>query len=132
MIPYFELREIPIGGGHSIATFGTLVVLGIFAGAWFAERRARLVGIPEHEIPGAILSAVIPCLILAHLLALLGADHWTPRTLLEFWNGMRLSVNDAPLVDVHSTVWPAPAVAMGGWFRSEPSRATSTVIGSSS
>ena len=88
MIPYFDLREIPIGGGHSIATFGTLVVLGIFAGAWFAERRARQVGIPEHEISGAILSAVIPGLILAHLFALLGADHWTPRTVLEFWNGM--------------------------------------------
>jgi phosphatidylglycerol:prolipoprotein diacylglycerol transferase len=90
MIPYFELREIPIGGGRSLAAFGTLVALGIFAGAWFAERGARRMGIPEREIPGAILSAVVPGLVLAHLVALLpaGIGHWGPRTLLEFWNGM--------------------------------------------
>jgi phosphatidylglycerol:prolipoprotein diacylglycerol transferase len=90
MIPYFELREIPIAGGRSLSVFGTLVALGIFAGAWFAERRARLLGMPEHEIPGAILSAVVPGLILAHLFALLpaGITNWTPRTLFEFWNGM--------------------------------------------
>src|SRR5262249_41152056 len=54
---------------------------------------------------------------------------------VAFWSGsnaLPLSVNDAPLVEVHSTVWSGPAVAVGGWFRSEPSRATSTVIGSSS
>jgi phosphatidylglycerol---prolipoprotein diacylglyceryl transferase len=92
VIPYFELREIPIGGGRSLAAFGTLVALGIFAGAWFAERRARLTGIPQREIPGAILSAVVPGLLLAHLVALLpqmrGTVPWSPRVLLEFWNGM--------------------------------------------
>jgi phosphatidylglycerol:prolipoprotein diacylglycerol transferase len=90
MIPYVELREIRIGGGRSLAVFGTLVALGILAGAWFAERRARRTGLPEHEIPGAILSAVVPGLIVAHLFALLpaGIDSWTPRTMLEFWNGM--------------------------------------------
>src|SRR5262249_54415432 len=54
---------------------------------------------------------------------------------VAFWSGsvaLPLSVNVAPAVGVHSTVWSAPAVARGGWFRSEPSRATSTVIGSSS
>src|SRR5262245_38006494 len=92
MIPYFELREIPIGGGRSLAAFGTLVALGIFVGAWFVERGARRMGIPEREIPGAILSAVVPGLILAHLVALLateGIDRWSPRVLLGFWNGMR-------------------------------------------
>ena len=92
MIPYFELREIPIGGGRSLATFGTLVALGIFAGAWYADRRARVVGIPAQEIPAAILSAVVPGLILAHLVALVardeGAAAWSPRVVLEFWNGM--------------------------------------------
>ena len=39
VIPYFELREIPIGGGRSIATFGTLVGARHLRGAWFAERR---------------------------------------------------------------------------------------------
>src|SRR5215471_20025000 len=42
---------------------------------------------------------------------------------VAFWSGsvaLPLSVNDAPAVDVHSTVWSAPAVAVGGWFtRSE-------------
>jgi len=92
VIPYFELREIPIGGGRSLAAFGTLVTLGIFAGAWFAERRGRLAGIPAREIPEAILSAVVPGLVLAHLLALLpqqrGPDGWSLRAVLEFWNGM--------------------------------------------
>jgi phosphatidylglycerol:prolipoprotein diacylglycerol transferase len=92
VIPYFELREIPIGGGRSLAAFGTLVTLGIFAGAWFAERRGRLAGIPAREIPAAILSAVVPGVVLAHLLALMphggGPDGWSNRSVLEFWNGM--------------------------------------------
>src|SRR5262249_44683938 len=92
VIPYFELREIPLGGGRSLAAFGTLVALGIFAGAWFAERRARVVGVPPQEIPAAILSAVVPGLLLAHLVALLpqvgGTLAWSPRVVLEFWNGM--------------------------------------------
>jgi prolipoprotein diacylglyceryltransferase len=92
VVPYFELHEIPIGGGRSIAAFGTLVAVGIFAGAWFVERRARLTGLPEREIPGAILSAVVPGVLLAHLVALmpeLGTGVRTsPRVLVEFWNGM--------------------------------------------
>ena len=38
---------------------------------------------------------------------------------VAFWSGsvaLPLRVNDAPPVDVHSTVWSAPAVAVGGWF----------------
>jgi phosphatidylglycerol:prolipoprotein diacylglycerol transferase len=57
-------------------------------GAWFAERRARAVGIPPQEIPGAILSAVVPGLLLAHLVALFPHEAWRPVVLLEFWNGM--------------------------------------------
>src|SRR5262249_58007691 len=37
-------------------------------------------------------------------------------------------VKDPPSVDVHSTVWSAPATAEGGWFLSVPSVETSTVI----
>ena len=89
VIPYFELREIPIGGGHSLAAFGTLVVLGIFAGAWFADRRARATGVAPAEVPGAILSAVVPGLFLAHLVAVWPqVDRWSVRMLVEFWNGM--------------------------------------------
>jgi phosphatidylglycerol:prolipoprotein diacylglycerol transferase len=88
VIPYFELREIPIGGGRSVAAFGTLVALGIFAGAWFAERRGRVVGVPAGEIPGAVLSAVVPGLALAHFVALPPQGDWSPRTILQFWNGM--------------------------------------------
>src|SRR5262249_58622119 len=91
-IPYFELREIPIGGGRSVAAFGTLVALGVLGGGWFAERRARVVGVPPQEIPAAILSAVVPGLLVAHLVALLpqvgGTLAWSPRIVLEFWNGM--------------------------------------------
>ena len=88
VIPYFELREIPIGGGRSIAAFGTLVLLGILAGAWFAERRGRAVGVPAGEIPGAVLSAVVPGLALAHFVALLPHGDWSARAVLQFWNGM--------------------------------------------
>jgi len=92
VIPYFELHQIPIGRGISLAAFGTLVTLGIFVGAWYAERRGRLTGIPAGEIPGAILSAVVTGLVLAHVLALLphagGTDGWSPRAVLQFWNGM--------------------------------------------
>jgi phosphatidylglycerol---prolipoprotein diacylglyceryl transferase len=89
VIPYFELREVPIGGGRSVAVFGTLVAAGIFAGAWFAERRARLTGIPPGEVAGAILSAVVPGVLVAHLVAVLPRGvRWSPGVLLEFWNGM--------------------------------------------
>src|ERR1044072_2892972 len=89
MIPHVELREIPLPGGHSIAVFGGLVALGIVVGAWFAERRARSTGIPAQEIPAAILSAVVPGLLVAHLLALLPhGDRVTPAMLFQFWNGM--------------------------------------------
>ena len=89
MIPYFELREIHLPGGASLAVFGGLVAAGILVGAWFAERRARVTGIPPQDVPGAILSAVLPGLVLAHLLAVLPhAERWHPAALLEFWNGM--------------------------------------------
>ena len=92
MIPYFELREVPLGGGWSLAVFGTLVALGVAIGAWYAERRARAVGIPPDEMPGAIASAVVPGLLVAHLVALVpvvrGGQPLTLRLLLEFWNGM--------------------------------------------
>lgn len=32
MIPYFERRQIALPGGVSLAAFGTLVALGVFAG----------------------------------------------------------------------------------------------------
>jgi len=44
--------------------------------------------VPAGEIPGAVLSAVVPGLALAHLVALLPEEHWTPRMALQFWNGM--------------------------------------------
>jgi phosphatidylglycerol:prolipoprotein diacylglycerol transferase len=91
VVPYFELREIPIAGERSLAVFGTLVAIGVFAGVWFAERRARVMGIQQQELHGAIASALVPGLLLAHALALFplaGSVEWSPRVVLEFWNGM--------------------------------------------
>lgn len=91
MLPYFELRTIPLPGGIELAAFGTLVALGVFVGAWFAERRARTVGFPVPVLHGAIGWALVPGFALAHLVELLpylghvelGLGDW-----LRLWNGM--------------------------------------------
>lgn len=92
MIPYFELRTLPIAGELSLAVFGTLVAAGVFAGVLFAESRARAAGIPERNLHAAIAWAVVPGLITAHLVALVPhldrSAGWSPRILFEFWNGM--------------------------------------------
>jgi phosphatidylglycerol:prolipoprotein diacylglycerol transferase len=44
--------------------------------------------VPASEIPGAIVSAVLPGLIVAHLVALAPRGAWSVRNLAEFWNGM--------------------------------------------
>lgn len=92
MIPYFELRVIELPGGLELAAFGTLVALGVFAGAGYAERRARAARLPAGELYAAIGWALVPGFAVAHVLALLphvghaeapGAKAW-----LQFWNGM--------------------------------------------
>jgi phosphatidylglycerol:prolipoprotein diacylglycerol transferase len=92
MIPYFELRTLPIAGGLSLAVFGTLVGAGLFAGVLFAESRARALGIPERHLHAAIAWAVVPGLVTAHLVALgpqlYRSAPWSPWLLLDFWNGM--------------------------------------------
>lgn len=91
MIPYFELRTLPIAGGQSLAVFGTLVALGVFAGVLFAESRARIVGIPARKLHEAIAWVLVPGFALAHLVALMPHVHhpdWNPRILSQFWNGM--------------------------------------------
>jgi phosphatidylglycerol:prolipoprotein diacylglycerol transferase len=91
MIPFFELREIPIGGGHSIAVFGLLVCLGVVLGVVFAQSRARALGVPDSDFTAAAAWALIPGFLLSHIVAIgfyeapgeRGLLHW-----LEFWNGM--------------------------------------------
>jgi phosphatidylglycerol:prolipoprotein diacylglycerol transferase len=91
VFPYFELRTIPLPGGLALATFGTLVALGVFAGVAFAERRARAVGLSPRVLYDAIAWALVPGFALAHAVALwphlgraeLGLGDW-----LRFWNGM--------------------------------------------
>jgi len=92
VIPYFELRLIPLPGGFSLAAFGTLAALGVFAGALFAEARARATGVPADAIHAAIAWAVVPGFLLAHVVALLPLlgrpELSSPRVWLQFWNGM--------------------------------------------
>ena len=92
MLPYFELRVIRLPGGLELAVFGTLVAIGVFTGVWFAEQRARAVGLPAPTLHGAIGWALVPGFALAHLVALLTyagrpAD-LSAGNLLQFWNGM--------------------------------------------
>ena len=91
MLPYFELREIPLGGGRSVAAFGVLVVLGVAAGIRFAQVRARALGVSEREINAAMAWALIAGLLGSHLFTLLtepNAMRHGVRGLFEFWNGM--------------------------------------------
>jgi phosphatidylglycerol:prolipoprotein diacylglycerol transferase len=91
MLPYFELREIPIGGGLAIAAFGVLVVAGVAVGILFAQSRARTLGIPEGEINAAMAWAVVAGFLGSHVAVLLtepAAAGGGPWRLVEFWNGM--------------------------------------------
>ncbi len=92
MIPYFELRELPIGGGYSIAVFGLMVCLGVVTGVVFVRRRARQLGIPESDLTAAFGWALVPGFLLSHAVAVVlseppagGRSLWD---WLEFWNGM--------------------------------------------
>ena len=57
-----QMQDLLLSASHARPE----LLLALFAlvftvvGAWFAERRGRLTGIPAREIPEAILSAVIP------------------------------------------------------------------------
>lgn len=91
MIPYFELREIPIGGGRSVAAFGILVVVGITLGIRFAQSRARTLGVPESEINVAMAWALLSGFFGSHLVVLLtepGPTVHGVRSLVAFWSGM--------------------------------------------
>ena len=91
MLPYFELREIPIGGGRSIAAFGVLVVLGVVAGMRYAQSRARTLGVPEGEINVAMAWALVFGFLGSHLVVLLTEPAaWAHGVggLVEFWSGM--------------------------------------------
>lgn len=91
MIPYFELHEIPVGGGRSVAAFGVLVVVGVVAGMWVAQWRARQRGVPESEINAAIAWALVAGFLGSHVFVLLTEPHAIAHGLgglFEFWSGM--------------------------------------------
>ena len=92
MLPYFELRTIPIGGGRSVAVFGVLVVIGIAVGIRFAHARARALGIGEREINTAMAWALLAGFLGSHVEVLLlhqaGADNRGVWGLVRYWNGM--------------------------------------------
>lgn len=89
MIPYFELHVIRIGG-VSIAAFGLLVAIGVGVGVWFAQHRARVLGVPEGEMNAVIAWTLVGGFAFSHVLALLSADpsDTDPWRWLAFWNGM--------------------------------------------
>src|SRR5690242_8150068 len=91
MIPYFAWREIPIGGGVTLAVFGLLVALGVVAGILFAHARARTLGIPEGVINSGMAWALVAGFLGSHLVVLLTEPQPTGAGLfriVEFWNGM--------------------------------------------
>jgi phosphatidylglycerol:prolipoprotein diacylglycerol transferase len=91
VVPFFELRVIELPGGLSLAVFGTLVALGVFAGVVVAEHRARAVGLPARTLYRALGWALVPGFALAHAVALvphLGRGELELGDWLRFWNGM--------------------------------------------
>ena len=92
MIPYFELRTIPLAGGASLAVFGILVAAGVLAGVLFAESRARALAVPSDDLHAAIAWAVVPGFVSAHLVALMPylgtSGGWSLGVLFEYWHGM--------------------------------------------
>ena len=91
MIPYVAWREIPIGGGMTLAVFGVLVALGVVAGILFAQARARTLGIPERVINSGMAWALVAGFLGSHLVVLF-TEPLPSRDgvmdLVEFWNGM--------------------------------------------
>jgi phosphatidylglycerol:prolipoprotein diacylglycerol transferase len=91
VLPYFELHEIPIGGGRSVAAFGVLVAIGVACGILFAQRRARALGIAEGEINVAMAWALVSGFAGSHLVVLAtepDAFAHGAWSLVEFWSGM--------------------------------------------
>ena len=93
LLPYFELRRLSLSEGFSIEVFGTLVVLGVAVGLWFARRRATATGIPSDEITAAATWALLWGFAIAHLVEVLVYRPEVLRAgqiwpLLEFWNGL--------------------------------------------
>jgi phosphatidylglycerol---prolipoprotein diacylglyceryl transferase len=91
VLPYFELRDISIGGGRSIAAFGVLVAVGVAAGIVFAHRRARALGVQEGEINVAMAWALVSGFLGSHLVVLATEPDALAhglRSVVEFWSGM--------------------------------------------
>jgi phosphatidylglycerol:prolipoprotein diacylglycerol transferase len=91
VLPYFELHEIPIGDGRSVAAFGVLVALGVACGILFAQRRARVLGISESGINVAMAWALVSGFAGSHLVVLAtepDAFAHGAWSVLEFWSGM--------------------------------------------
>ncbi len=90
MLPYFELREIPIGAGRTVATFGVLVALGVVAGMRVAQARARALGVPEGEINVAMAWALVAGFLGSHVVVLLTEPDAAAGLggIVAFWRGM--------------------------------------------
>jgi phosphatidylglycerol:prolipoprotein diacylglycerol transferase len=91
VLPYFEVHEIPIGGGRSVAAFGVLVAVGVACGILFAQRRARVLGIAEGEINVAMAWALVAGFAGSHLVVLAtepDAFAHGAWSLGAFWSGM--------------------------------------------
>ena len=71
MIPVFTMRDIHLFGPLLIKPYAIFLTLGICAGCWLVQRRAEEAGICRKEIRNAVIWAVVPGFIGAHLAAIL-------------------------------------------------------------
>ena len=90
MIPYFELKTIPLGP-LTIQAWGLMVALGIFVGAWVGARMAKRRGLDPSAVWDAAVWIVIGAMVMARLFHVAFYDPARyladPLSVVAIWEG---------------------------------------------
>lgn len=90
MIPYFELKTIPLGP-LTIQAWGLMVALGIFVGAWVGARMAKRRGLDPSAVWDAAVWIVVGAMVMARLFHVAFYDPARyladPLSIVAIWEG---------------------------------------------